>query len=195
MILNAPNILTLIRLAFIPLLVLAFYWHSPWHPVVVTGIFFLAGVTDWLDGYLARRLQQTSRFGAFMDPVADKLIVVVSLVLLVASDNIRNAVFDGRIFTVVILIIIGREVAVSALREWMAELGQRGNVKVSFIGKWKTMTQMLAIGFLLYGQPLWGAPVVAIGEILLYISAVLTLWSMVAYLLAAWPALSSTTEK
>jgi len=194
-ILNAPNILTLIRLAFIPLLVLAFYWTNPWHPVVVTGIFFLAGVTDWLDGYLARRLKQTSRFGAFMDPVADKLIVVVSLVLLVANPHIRDAVFDGRIFTVVILIIIGREVAVSALREWMAELGQRRNVKVSFIGKWKTMTQMLAIGFLLYGQPLWGMPVVAIGEILLYISAVLTLWSMVAYLLAAWPALSSSTEK
>jgi len=194
-ILNIPNILTLIRLAFIPLLVLAFYWHNPARPIVVTGIFFLAGITDWFDGYLARRLQQMSRFGAFMDPVADKLIVTVALVLLVASPEIRHGVFDSRIFTVVILIIIGREVAVSALREWMAELGQRRNVKVSFVGKWKTMTQMLAIGFLLYGQPLWNMPVVAIGEILLYISAVLTLWSMVTYLLAAWPALSSTTEK
>ena len=191
MILNVPNILTLIRLAFIPLLVLAFYWHSPWHPVVVTGIFFLAGITDWFDGYLARRLGQMSRFGAFMDPVADKLIVIVALVLLVASDNIRTAVFDGRVFTVVVLIIIGREVAVSALREWMAELGERRSVRVSFIGKWKTMTQMLAIGFLLYGKPLWGLPIVPIGEILLYISAVLTLWSMMIYLLAAWPALSS----
>ena len=195
MILNVPNILTLIRLAFIPLLVLAFYWKSPWHPVVVTGIFFLAGITDWFDGYLARRLGQMSRFGAFMDPVADKLIVIVSLVLLVASDHIRNAVFDGRVFTVVVLIIIGREVAVSALREWMAELGQRGNVKVSWIGKWKTGTQMLAIGFLLYGQPLWNLPIVPIGEVLLYLSAVLTLWSMLIYLLAAWPALSSTHEK
>jgi CDP-diacylglycerol--glycerol-3-phosphate 3-phosphatidyltransferase len=194
-ILNVPNILTLIRLAFIPLLVLAFYWKSPWHPVVVTGIFFLAGITDWFDGYLARRLGQMSRFGAFMDPVADKLIVIVSLVLLVASDHIRNAVFDGRVFTVVVLIIIGREVAVSALREWMAELGQRGNVKVSWIGKWKTGTQMLAIGFLLYGQPLWNLPIVPIGEVLLYLSAVLTLWSMLIYLLAAWPALSSTHEK
>ena len=120
---------------------------------------------------------------------------MVSLVLLVASDNIRTAVFDGRVFTVVVLIIIGREVAVSALREWMAELGERRSVRVSFIGKWKTMTQMLAIGFLLYGQPLWGLPIVPIGEILLYISAVLTLWSMTIYVLAAWPALSSTHDK
>jgi len=193
--LNIPNILTLLRLALIPLLILAYYWDHTWRPAVVTGIFILAGFTDWLDGYLARRLKQTSPFGAFMDPVADKLIVVMSLVLLVANPKITNAVYDGRLFTIMIIIIVGREIAISALREWMAELGQRANVKVSSIGKLKTVMQMTAIGFLLYGQPLFGLPIVTIGEILLYIAAVLTLWSMTIYMIAAWPALMGTGDK
>lgn len=189
--LTAPNLLTLLRLALIPLLILTYYWDHPWKPAIVTLIFILAGFTDWLDGYLARRLKQTSRFGAFMDPVADKLIVVMSLVLLVANPKLANAVYDSTLFTIVVLIIIGREVAISALREWMAELGKRGYVKVSSLGKWKTGMQMTAIGVLLYGQPFFGLPTVAIGEVLLYIAAVLTLWSMFVYLKAAWPSLNA----
>lgn len=193
--LNAPNLLTLLRLVLIPLLVLAYYWDIPMRPTVVFGIFALAGFTDWLDGFLARKLGQTSPFGAFMDPVADKLIVVVSLILLATNQKLTHEVYDGRLFTIVVLVIVGREIAVSALREWMAEVGKRSSVKVSFIGKWKTLIQMAAIGFLLYGQPWLGMNLVLYGEILLYIAAVLTLWSMVVYLLAAWPALNSTPGK
>ena len=186
-----PNILTLIRLALIPLMVLAYYWESPWRPLVVTSIFALAGFTDWLDGYLARKLGETSPFGAFLDPVADKLIVGIALVLLVADRNIAQLVLDERLFTIVIIVIIGREITVSALREWMAELGQRKNVRVSDIGKLKTVMQMTAIGFLLYAKSIFGLPILRIGEILLYLAAVLTLWSMIIYLRAAWPALSA----
>jgi len=193
--LNAPNLLTLLRLLLIPLLVLAYYWENPMRPVVVFGIFALAGFTDWLDGFLARKLGQMSPFGAFMDPVADKLIVVVSLILLATNQKITHEVYDGRLFTIVVLVIVGREIAVSALREWMAEVGKRSNVKVSWVGKWKTLIQMVAIGFLLYGQPWMGMNLVLIGEILLYIAGVLTLWSMIVYLLAAWPALTATPGK
>jgi CDP-diacylglycerol--glycerol-3-phosphate 3-phosphatidyltransferase len=193
--LNAPNLLTLLRLALIPLLVLTYYWHDPWRPAMLLAIFAGAGFTDWLDGYLARKLGQTSPFGAFMDPVADKLIVVISLLLLVADARIANAMYDSRLFTVVVIIIVGREIAISALREWMAQMGQRSSVKVSFIGKWKTGIQMVAIGALLYAQPLLGLPTLLIGEVLLYVAAVLTLWSMVVYLIAAWPVLTSTPDK
>jgi len=193
--LNAPNLLTLLRLVLIPLLVLAYYWDNPMRPIVVFSIFAAAGFTDWLDGFLARKLGQTSPFGAFMDPVADKLIVVVSLILLAANPKITHAVYDARLFIAVVLVIVGREIAISALREWMAEVGKRSSVKVSSVGKWKTLIQMVAIGFLLYGQPGLGLDLVLIGEILLYIAAVLTLWSMIVYLLAAWPALTATPGK
>lgn len=189
--LNAPNILTLLRLALIPLLVLAYYWPHPWRSEIVFGIFVLAGVTDWLDGYLARKLGQHTPFGAFMDPVADKLIVVISLILLVANPHITNAVYDGRLFAVVVIVIVGREIAISALREWMAEMGKRSSVKVSAMGKWKTGIQMTAIGALLYAKPMFGLPTMLIGETLIYVAAVLTLWSMIAYLVAAWPTLVS----
>jgi CDP-diacylglycerol--glycerol-3-phosphate 3-phosphatidyltransferase len=191
---TTPNILTLIRLALIPLLVLAYYWESPWRPLIATSIFVLAGFTDWLDGYLARRLGESSPFGAFLDPVADKLVVGIALVLLVADPRIARLVLDERLFTIVVIVIIGREITISALREWMAEIGQRANVRVSSTGKLKTVMQMLAIGFLLYAKPILGLPILRIGEILLYLAAILTLWSMIMYLRAAWPALSAPGE-
>jgi CDP-diacylglycerol--glycerol-3-phosphate 3-phosphatidyltransferase len=194
LLLTTPNILTLIRLALIPLLIVAYYWESPWRPLVATSIFVLAAFTDWLDGYLARKLGETSPFGAFLDPVADKLVVALALVLLVADRHIAQSVLNEQVFTIVVIVIIGREITISALREWMAEIGQRGNVRVSSTGKLKTVMQMTAIGFLLYAKPIFGLPILRIGEILLYLAAILTLWSMVSYLRAAWPALSAPGE-
>jgi CDP-diacylglycerol--glycerol-3-phosphate 3-phosphatidyltransferase len=153
-------------------------------------LFIAAAMTDWLDGYLARRLNQSSPFGAFLDPVADKLMVASALVLLTTDVRIQNASWDYRIFAVVVIIILGREIAVSALREWMAELGERTRVAVSIVGKFKTTGQMIAIPFLLYREPLWGLPTLRIGEWLLYLAAGLTLWSMTIYLRAAWPSLT-----
>ncbi len=184
---NAPNLLTLLRILLIPLFVVAYYLPVSWSNELATGLFVLAGLTDWLDGYLARRLQQFSPFGAFLDPVADKLMVAAALIMLLADPRVYGHVFDPRGFAVVILVIMGREIAVSALREWMAEVGKRSHVAVSFVGKFKTMSQMLAIGFLIWREPLWDVPVFAIGEVLLYSAAVLTLWSGLVYLKAAWP--------
>lgn len=189
MIWNAPNLLTLLRIALIPVFILVYYLPFAWAPSLATVLFVLAALTDWLDGYLARRLNQTSAFGAFLDPVADKMMVASALMLLAADPEVHARVLDTHLFTVVIIIILGREITVSALREWMAELGNRASVAVSFIGKFKTGSQMLAIPFLLYRQPLAGLPVFKIGEFLLYLAAALTLWSMLAYLKAAWPTL------
>jgi len=186
---NAPNILTVLRIVLIPVFILAYYLPSPWAPALTVILFVAAAITDWLDGYLARRLNQFSRFGAFLDPVADKLIVAAALVLLTADDRILSQVLDHRLFTIVVVIILGREITVSALREWMAELGERARVAVSFLGKLKTSGQMIAIPFLLYREPLFGLPVMRLGEILLYLAAALTLWSMLIYLRAAWPSL------
>ena len=186
---NAPNLLTLLRIVLIPIFIVAYHLPLAWAPLLATGLFVLAALTDWLDGYLARRLKQASAFGAFLDPVADKLMVASALVLLASDTRILARVWDHRLFAVVVLIILGREIAVSALREWMAELGKRASVAVSFIGKFKTGSQMLAIPFLLYQQSLMGLPVFKIGEFLLYLAAALTLWSMLAYLKAAWPTL------
>ena len=186
---NIPNILTLLRIVLIPVFILAFYLPYSWAPPLATILFILAALTDWLDGYLARRLDQMSAFGAFLDPVADKLMVASALVLLAADPQIRTSVINVRLFTVVVIIIIGREITVSALREWMAELGRRARVAVSVIGKLKTISQMMAIPFMIYDKPLWGIPVFQIGEDLLYMAAALTLWSMVVYLKAAWPSL------
>lgn len=178
---NLPTSLTLLRVGLIPLLVVVFY--LPWngHYVAAAGIFALAGVTDWADGYLARRLGQETRFGAFLDPVADKLIVVVALVVLLQ----RQATPE---FALPTMIIIGRELVISALREWMAELGQRARVAVSGIGKVKTTLQMVAITGLLVFDGDGSFPVlnqIALG--LLYGAALLTLWSMAIYMRAAWP--------
>ncbi|HJX17520.1 MAG TPA: CDP-diacylglycerol--glycerol-3-phosphate 3-phosphatidyltransferase [Acidiferrobacterales bacterium] len=187
---NAPNLLTLLRIFLIPVFIAAYYLPFRWAPLLATTLFVLAALTDWLDGYLARRLNQASPFGAFLDPVADKLMVASALVLLTADPRVHSMVLDNRLFTIVVLIIVGREITVSALREWMAELGERARVAVSFLGKFKTIGQMVAIPFLLYREPLFGLPVFRVGELLLYLAAGLTLWSMVIYLRAAWPSLT-----
>lgn len=191
---NAPNILTLLRIVLIPLFVVAYYVPAPWAHLLATVLFVLASITDWLDGFLARQLQQFSPFGAFLDPVADKLMVAAALVVLLASPEVLNLVVDVRLFALVVLVIVGREIAVSALREWMAEIGKRSHVAVSFVGKIKTAAQMVAIPFMLYQEPIWGLPIFQIGEILLYLAAGLTLWSMAVYVRAAWPSLSAPAK-
>jgi CDP-diacylglycerol--glycerol-3-phosphate 3-phosphatidyltransferase len=182
-----PNILTLIRIILIPVLVIVFYVPGQWSYQLSAAIFGIAALTDLLDGYLARRLNQLSAFGAFLDPVADKLMVAVALVLLV-QDN------PSPLFAIPAAIIIGREIAISALREWMSEIGARTKVAVSIIGKLKTTIQMIAILLLLFKMPLAGFPTHDVGLVLLYIAAALTLWSMVVYLHAAWPLLSGKSE-
>lgn len=186
MIWNAPNALTLLRLVLIPLFIVAYYLPYQSANVLAAGLFIVAALTDWLDGYLARRLRQISPFGAFLDPVVDKLMVVAALIMLAADPRVTADVFDARVFAVVVLIIVGREIAVSALREWMAEYGKRSRVAVSFVGKIKTTAQMFAIPFLLWREPLAGFPVLHTGEVLLYIAAGLTLWSMLIYIRLAW---------
>jgi len=178
--LNIPNSLTVSRIVMVPILVLVFCWPFENHQIVAAGVFGLAALTDWFDGYLARRLAQTTRFGAFLDPVADKLMVAVALVLLV---ELHNTV----LFTLAACVIVGREIVVSALREWMAELGQRISVAVNVLGKVKTFMQMAAIAALLALDPATSAPwTLAISYTALYAAAVLTLYSMFVYLKAAW---------
>ena len=183
---TVPNILTLLRILLIPVLVLVFYLAGPWSYQLSAAIFGLAALTDMLDGYLARRLRQISVFGAFLDPVADKLMVAAALVLLV-QDN------PSPLFAIPAVVIIGREIAISALREWMSEIGERTKVAVSVIGKIKTITQMVAILLLLYKLPIGPLPTHDIGLVLLYVAAILTLWSMFVYLRAAWPILSGNS--
>ena len=180
---NIPNLLTLLRIVLVPVFVLVFYLPVSWAHALTALIFALAAVTDWLDGYLARRLEQSSHFGAFLDPVADKLMVAVALVLLVQAN-------PNPLLAIPAAVIVGREIAISALREWMAEVGKRGHVAVSFIGKFKTGAQMAALLLLLYRDPLLSLPTLTIGYVLLYVAAGLTLWSMLMYLKAAWPALT-----
>jgi CDP-diacylglycerol--glycerol-3-phosphate 3-phosphatidyltransferase len=187
--LNAPNVLTLLRIILIPVFVIVYYGNWEAANVVATGVFVLAGVTDWLDGFLARKLDQHSAFGAFLDPVADKLMVSTALVLLATDTRVLPMVWDVRAYAVMVAVIIGREIAVSALREWMAELGARAKVSVSYVGKFKTSAQMLAVGFMVFREPLAGLPIFRIGELLLLVAALLTLWSMVMYMRAAWPKL------
>jgi CDP-diacylglycerol--glycerol-3-phosphate 3-phosphatidyltransferase len=186
---TTPTLITLVRIGLIPVFVIAYYLPFSWANAVATTLFILAGVTDWLDGYLARRLNQQSEFGAFLDPVADKLMVTTALVLLVSDDAIRASVINQMVFTVVVAIIIGREIVVSALREWMAELGKRASVAVSLIGKFKTMMQIVAISMLIYQAPVFGISMALLGEMLLYVAAALTIWSMFVYLRAAWSSL------
>jgi CDP-diacylglycerol--glycerol-3-phosphate 3-phosphatidyltransferase/cardiolipin synthase len=183
-----PNILTLLRIILIPVLVVVFYLPGQWSYQLSAMLFGLAALTDALDGYLARRLKQSSVFGAFMDPVADKLMVAVALVLLV-QDN------PTVLFVVPACIIIGREIAISALREWMSELGERTRVAVSVVGKIKTIAQMVAILLLLFRMPIGPFPTHDVGLILLYIAAVLTLWSMMVYVRAAWPLIAGNSDE
>lgn len=179
---NVPNTLTLLRILLIPVLALVFYLPAAWSNLMATIVFTLAGVTDLLDGYLARRLGQTSAFGAFLDPVADKLMVSCALVILVQAN-------PQPLLALAAAVIIGREIAVSALREFMAELGQRARVAVVMAGKIKTVTQMVAIGMMLYKHDFLGIPIYSIGQGLLLVAALLTLWSMFVYLRAAWPSI------
>ncbi len=177
---NLPNALTILRICLIPVLVAVFYLPFKNHLLVAAVIFASAAVTDWVDGYLARKLGQVTTFGAFLDPVADKLMVAVALVLLVERH-------DTLLFTLAACVIIGREIVISALREWMAELGERTSVAVSYVGKVKTAFQMVAITGLLAIDPATNESwLLALCYVVLYIAAVLTLWSMFIYLKAAW---------
>lgn len=182
--LNLPNLVTLLRILLIPLIVGIFYLPDAWlsfagKNAAATGVFIFAAATDWLDGYLARKLNQMSAFGAFLDPVADKLVVVGALIVLL---------YLNRVDMVVALIIIGREIAISALREWMARVGQARSVAVAFIGKLKTVVQMVAIPLLLYEDALFGiVDCHALGTVLIYVAAVLTVVSMLYYLRRALP--------
>ena len=180
---NIPNILTGFRILLIPFFVVCYYLPVSWAAPAAAFIFWLAGITDILDGYLARKLDQTTPFGAFLDPVADKIMVAVSLVMIVE----HYAVIW---ITIPAMIMICREIIISALREWMAELGERASVAVSSLGKIKTTSQMGAL-FLLIWQ--YSEEMEWVGFTLLYIATVLTLWSMVIYLKAAWPALSKNS--
>lgn len=177
-----PTLLTLLRIALIPVLIIVFYLPYGWVPIASAMIFSLAAITDWLDGYLARKLKQVSAFGAFLDPVADKLMVATALVLIVQD-------MPSAWIVVPAVIIIGREITVSALREWMAEIGASSAVAVNSLGKIKTAAQMTALIMLLFKYPLFTLPILEIGIVMLYISAILTLWSMIIYMKKAWPSL------
>jgi CDP-diacylglycerol--glycerol-3-phosphate 3-phosphatidyltransferase len=181
--LNLPTALTWARIVMIPLFVGVYYLPEAWlqlseKNLIATWLFLIASITDWFDGYLARALRQTSEFGAFLDPVADKLMVMAALVMLVQL---------GRVDALIAVVIIGREITISALREWMAKLGAASNVAVAFIGKIKTTAQMAAIVILIYGDNVFSWPIQPLGSVLIYVAALLTLWSMGYYLRRAAP--------
>ena len=181
---NIPNLLTWFRILLIPLVVAIFYLPNDWlshqdRNLAATITFAVAAITDWLDGYLARILNQASAFGAFLDPVADKLMVAAVLTVLVQL---------GRVDALIAFIIIGREITISALREWMAKIGRSKSVAVSFLGKVKTVSQMVAVLLLLYEGPVFGVvDALDVGKFLIYVAAVLTVWSMFYYLRLALP--------
>lgn len=188
---NLPIALTWLRIAMIPLIVALYYLPESWVSVPVrdalgAAFFIVAALTDWLDGWLARRWNQTSSFGAFLDPVADKLMVCAALLILLNLD---------RVDSFIALIIIGREITISALREWMAKIGASGSVAVHRLGKFKTAAQMVAIPCLLYWQPLYGVPTDLVGQVLIVVAAVLTVWSMCYYLNRAWPEIRDRSNK
>ncbi|RZU98567.1 CDP-diacylglycerol--glycerol-3-phosphate 3-phosphatidyltransferase [Spiribacter vilamensis] len=182
-----PNILTWLRILMIPVLGLLFLLPTPWANAAAAIVFALASITDWLDGFLARRWNQVSPFGAFLDPVADKLIVAIALIIVLVES-------PTALVAIPVAIIIGREIAVSALREWMAELGQRASVAVGMTGKFKTAAQMIAIILLLYRHELYGIPTWPVGLGMLYVAAGLTLYSMVLYLSAALKTLDKVEQ-
>jgi len=182
-----PTMLTLFRILLIPVLVIVFYlphtyMSQTWINFTAAFVFVLGALTDWADGWIARRWNQFSAFGAFLDPVADKLAVTVALLLIIEK-------YPSHWMTLVAGVIIGREIAISALREWMAEVGHGRKVKVAWLGKMKTIVQMTAISMLLYQQDIAGLPTFRIGEVLLGVAAALTLMSGYGYLRAAWPSL------
>jgi CDP-diacylglycerol--glycerol-3-phosphate 3-phosphatidyltransferase len=186
------NYLTVARIVMIPLVVILFYAPYPWAAPACGSMFILAAVTDSLDGYLARKLGQTSALGAFLDPVADKLMVVVALVLIVSHEpsELHFIKFNPHLLiTLTAAVIVGREITISALREWMAEMGARGKVAVSSMGKLKTIFQMTGLSMMLFRSDVWFIPAFELGVYCLVAAAALTLWSMIVYLRAAWPEL------
>ncbi|MBX2879535.1 MAG: CDP-diacylglycerol--glycerol-3-phosphate 3-phosphatidyltransferase [Granulosicoccus sp.] len=176
---NLPTWLTLLRIALLPVIVVVFYLDYEWARPLTCLIFVVAGLTDWLDGYLARLWQVESRFGAFLDPVADKLMVGTVLILIVEFDQ-------SPWLTIPAIVIIGREITISALREWMAEVGNRSRVAVGWLGKVKTTAQITALAMLLYLHDFFGLPIYTIGTVALYVATLLTIWSMVGYMRAAF---------
>lgn len=185
---NLPTNLTLLRILLIPVLVIVFYLPYTWSHIICALIFSVAAVTDWLDGYLARKMSQITPFGAFLDPVADKLMVAVVLVLIVQND-------PNPFLAIPAAVIIGREITIASLREWMAEIGQKKRVEVSWLGKVKTTAQMVAIIALLLDADLRGLSMRIIGYLFIYVAAFLTLWSMISYLRAALPSLKKVRNK
>jgi CDP-diacylglycerol--glycerol-3-phosphate 3-phosphatidyltransferase len=177
---HLPNALTVLRILLIPVMILFFYLPFESSRIIACAVFAIASITDFLDGYFARKHNTFSRFGAFLDPVADKLTVTTALIILLQYH-------PTILMTIATVVIVGRELTISALREWMAELGERTKVNVAMVGKIKTVFQMTAIGFLIYEKPLFNLPIYKIGLTLLYIAAALTIWSMFVYLKAAWP--------
>jgi len=182
-----PNLLTAIRIAFIPAIVVLFYLPYHWSDMACGVVFGLVGITDAFDGYLARKLGQVSRLGAFLDPVADKLIVVTALVLIVSKNPIWYV-------TLTAAVIIGREIAISALREWMATIGAHHKMRVSGVAKFKTIVQIVGLSMMLFHEDLFGLPLYAFGLVLTVVAAALTLWSMITYLVAAGPELRGSRE-
>jgi CDP-diacylglycerol--glycerol-3-phosphate 3-phosphatidyltransferase len=178
-----PTAITLFRIGLIPLFVVVFYLPFSWANIAATVIFAVASFSDWVDGYLARSMQLESSFGAFLDPVADKLMVVVVIVLLVEANPSIYVALPS-------IVIVAREISISALREWMAQLGASTTVKVSFIGKTKTVAQMIALGFMIFSEPFIGLPIFKIGLAIYYFAALLTIASMIIYLRAAWPVIT-----
>ncbi len=176
---NIPNLLTFARIVLLPVILIIFYLPYWWARPLSCAIFLMAAITDWLDGYLARKWEIESAFGAFLDPVADKLMVASVLILLVEDASTW-------LLTVPAIVIIGREITISALREWMASVGSRAKVAVSYLGKIKTTAQITALAMLLFRDNLFGLPIYDIGMVCLYLAAVLTIWSMVDYLVAAF---------
>lgn len=174
-----PNLLTTFRLILIPFFAVVFYLPVSWAYFAAALIFVVAAITDYFDGYFARKLEQTSPFGAFLDPVADKVMVATALIMLVAH-------YHSIWVTIPALIMIGREVIISALREWMAQMGKRDSVAVNSLGKYKTTAQMTAIIALLWQLYPW---MIQLGMVTLYVATILTIWSMLTYLKAAWPSL------
>ena len=177
--LTAPTVLTLLRIGLVPVFVVVFYLPFGWANEVTVLVFALAAITDWLDGVLARRMGQSSDFGAFLDPVADKLMVAIALVLLVQVDPTPFLAIPAAV-------IVAREILISALREWMAEIGRRAHVAVTIVAKVKTAMQMIAVVLMLYREPVAGFPTRLAGYLLLYVAVVLTLWTMYMYLRTAW---------
>jgi len=185
--LNLANLLTLFRIAAIPAVVVCFYSPIPDARPIAAILVGIAAVTDFIDGWVARRFNQTSRFGEFLDPVADKLMVAIVLVMLVQAES-------GWFEDIIAMIIIGREITISALREWMATIGERANVKVNWTGKVKTVLQMFGIGFMVYQNEFLGFDIYGIGFVLLVVAAGMTIWSMIVYLRAAWPYITLDSE-